>query len=280
MKIIKWFFILILVALIGTISAIFIYLQSSRPVYHGEMHGRGNQKEVKVYFDHYGIPHIYALNEKDAYFTLGYVHAQERLFQMELLRRVGAGRLSEVLGKDFVKVDALFRTLGINKTAKESVAMFFAKPTEAWQQNTLSYIKGINAFMFQGPTPPEFLMLGIPKVKFTPEDIYLIAGYMSFSFAEALRTDPIMDKIARKLGPKYMEAFAGNADTTMHVVPDSLLSFSTDIATFIDKTIQQIPVQPWLGSNAWLIAPSHSATGAQESPEFPERTCLWRTQRK
>jgi len=59
--------------------------------------------------------------------------------------------------------------------------------------------------MFQGATPPEFLMLGIPKVKFTPEDIYLITGYMSFSFAEALRTDPILDKIIQKIRNRISE---------------------------------------------------------------------------
>ncbi len=236
-------------------------MQSSRPVYHGEMHNRGVQEEVKVFFDEYSIPHIYAKNEKDAYFTLGYVHAQERLFQMEMLRRVGAGRLSEILGKDFVSVDAFFRTLGIQKTAKESAGMFFAKPTEEWQKNTLSYIQGINSFMFHGATPPEFLLIGIPKVKFTPEDIYLITGYMSFSFAEALRTDPILDKIYRKLGPEYMSSLEWSTDSLPETVPDSSASDVTAIASFVDNVFEKLPVKPWLGSNAWVLGASRSTTG-------------------
>lgn len=252
---------MILLGVAGIISAFFIYMQSSRPVYHGEMHDRGVQEEVKVFFDQYGIPHIYAKNEKDAYFTLGYVHAQERLFQMEMLRRVGAGRLSEILGKDFVSVDAFFRTLGIHKTAKESAGMFFAKPTEEWQKNTLSYIQGINSFMFHGATPPEFLLIGIPKVKFTPEDIYLITGYMSFSFAEALRSDPILDKIYSKLGPEYMRALEWTTDSLTETKSDSTLQNATDIALFVDDVFNKLPVKPWLGSNAWAIAPSRSTTG-------------------
>jgi penicillin amidase len=75
MKILKWFFILVFVAVAGIASVIFIYLQSSRPVYHGEVRLGGISQEVKIYHDSYGVPHIYASNEKDAYFALGYVHA-------------------------------------------------------------------------------------------------------------------------------------------------------------------------------------------------------------
>ncbi len=262
MKVIKWIFILAGVGIIGVISAIFIYMQSSRPVYHGEMHNRGVQQEVKVYYDNFGIPHIFAKNEKDAYFTLGYVHAQERLFQMELLRRVGAGRLSEILGKEFVGVDAFFRTLGINKTAKESAAMFFTKPTEDWQKNSLSYLKGINSFMFHGATPPEFLMLGIPKVQFTPEDFYLITGYMSFSFAEALRTDPILDKIYRKYGRGHLDAFSWSPDTVMFNEPDTSAIVSSKISAYVDELFEKLPAKPWIGSNAMVVAPSRSSTGS------------------
>jgi penicillin amidase len=281
MKIVKWLFILTIVAVAGVASVIFIYLQSSRPVYHGEVRLDGINQEVKIYHDAYGIPHIYASNEKDAYFALGYIHAQERLFQMELLRRVGAGRLSEILGPELVSTDAFFRTLGIAKSAKEASVMFFTKPNEAWQKQTLAYLKGVNAFMFQGPTPPEFKLLGIPKVNFTPEDIYLITGYMAFSFAEAFRTDPLLDKIQSKYGQEYLSA----------LMPESLIQISGDSVAFIsdssgiqpllehyeqsnnshrdhselarlsDNIFNALPVAPWIGSNGWAIAPSKSVSG-------------------
>jgi penicillin amidase len=178
---------------------------------------------------------------------------------MELLRRVGAGRLSEVLGEELVPVDAFFRTLGISKAAKESVAMFFSKPNDDWQANTLAYIKGINSFMFQGPTPPEFLLLGIPKVKYTAEDIYLISGYLSFSFAEALRTDPILDKISNKLGSDYLDALNwGKIDS---VTTDSIGTNDGGLAHYVDGIFNLLPVAPWIGSNGWAVAPSKSSSG-------------------
>lgn len=260
MKLIKWLFIAILVFVIGVVSFVFIYLQSSRPVYHGEVRVRGLQEKVKVYHDSHGIPHIYASGDKDAYFALGYLHAQERLFQMELLRRVGAGTLSEIFGEDFLTVDAFFRTLGLHRSAKESATMFFTKPNEDWQKQSIAYLKGINAYMFEGPTPPEFKLLGIPKTKWTPEDLYLVTGYMAFSFAEALRVEPILDKIVNKLGPEYL-----NAITPVREAPtphDTLItdSSSVEIAYLTDKVLKKMPVQPWIGSNGWAVAPSRSTS--------------------
>src|SRR5690554_3164091 len=75
----------------------------------------GLSGNVEVYFDDYGIPHIYADDAADAYRAFGYVHARDRLFQMELMRRVGRGRLSEVFGGEFLKTDMFFRTLGTHR---------------------------------------------------------------------------------------------------------------------------------------------------------------------
>ncbi len=262
MKVLKWIIIVSLIVIIGAISIAFLYLQSSRPVYHGELHIKGISNQVKIYFDNYGIPHIVAQNEKDAYFALGYVQAQERLFQMELLRRISAGRLSEVLGEDMIPVDAFFRTLGIYKSAREAAAMFFSKPEEPWQHNTLSYLRGVNAFIASGPTPPEFVLLQIPKEKFTPEDIYLITGYMSFSFAEALKTDPILDKINRRLGASYLNAFNWGESTGSHSnATDSTILINDSIASFASLVTDRMPLSPWLGSNGWVLAPSRSVSG-------------------
>ena len=97
-KTITLLFILLIVAAI----TILIYLTSQKPQYSGSIQFKGIQEKVSVVFDFYGVPHIYAANEEDAYFALGYVHAQDRLFQMEMIRRVATGRLSEVFGKEFI----------------------------------------------------------------------------------------------------------------------------------------------------------------------------------
>src|SRR5688572_20349823 len=122
MKILKRVGIGLIILIIIVVAAIFIYLQTTRPVYDGELTLTGPTTDIEVLYDDYGVPHIYAQNQTDAYFALGYVHAQDRLFQMEMLRRAAGGRLSEVLGSDLLKVDKLFRTLRINEFAETQAA--------------------------------------------------------------------------------------------------------------------------------------------------------------
>ncbi|HCP03235.1 MAG TPA: penicillin acylase family protein, partial [Pseudomonas sp.] len=81
-----------------------------------------------VFYDAWGVPHIDATNEEDAYRALGYVHAQDRLFQMDLLRRIGGGRLAELFGADSFETDRFFRSLGISRHARDYAARLDAEP--------------------------------------------------------------------------------------------------------------------------------------------------------
>jgi len=127
----------ILIGLVAILAALtiggYIYLKSTAPDYNGEVKLQGLKAEVEILYDDYGVPHIYAQNEEDAYYALGYAHAQDRLFQMEMLRRAAGGRLSEILGEKLLKVDKLFRTLGINQFAKEHAQKFLNADTAAFQ---------------------------------------------------------------------------------------------------------------------------------------------------
>src|SRR5258708_29796434 len=129
MKILKRILTSLVAIVLLILTGIFIYLQTTKPTYSGELSLQGLKAEVEVLYDQYGVPHLYAQNAEDAYFALGYVHAQDRLFQMEMLRRAAGGRLSEVLGEDLLPVDKLFRTLGINKFAKEHAQNFLSLDT-------------------------------------------------------------------------------------------------------------------------------------------------------
>ena len=80
----------------------------AQPQYSGELKLNNISKEVTVYFDDTGVPHINAQNQKDAYVALGYVHAQDRLWQMELIRRIAPGRFSEIFGKDLFECRSVF----------------------------------------------------------------------------------------------------------------------------------------------------------------------------
>ena len=133
------------VALLTVVTGYF-YLHSTKPDYSGALTLTGLKSEVEVLYDSYGVPHIYTKNAQDAYFALGYVHAQDRLFQMEMLRRAASGRLSEVLGSKLLPVDKLFRTMGISAFAREHAQKFLSADTSAFQQAAHAYQKGINEY--------------------------------------------------------------------------------------------------------------------------------------
>ncbi len=254
-------FCLIVIGLLGG----YVYLQSTSPKYSGEVTLKGLTEEVEVLYDSYGVPHIRAKNAEDAYFALGYVHAQDRLFQMEMLRRAAGGRLSEILGKDLLPVDKLFRTLGLNVFATEHAKKFLSSDSSDFQKAALSYQKGINEFIRNGQTPLEFTIMGIPKTEFKPEDIYLAVGFMSFGFAEGIKADPVLEKIKSELGEEYLANLA--VQTPVNAV--KIKSFRGPIKQLkkdslivsLGKALEKIPVPLWSGSNGWVIAGSRTASG-------------------
>ena len=253
----------ILLGLLIILLAVFLFgywkLTSTKPIYEGELELAGLLEQVTIKYDQYGIPHIYAKSQSDAYFALGYLQAQERLFQMEMIRRVATGTLSEILGKDFIATDKLFRTLGVAKKSAEFTSLFEAQDV-AYKDAVLAYFEGINAFVDEGPTPIEFTLIGIPKQKFSVADAYNAAGYMSIGFADGFRVDPLTSKIAVKLGMNYLN------DIGLHTIYDSTYIKSyfepesedlTDLSISIDK----IPTPLIDGSNSWIVGPEKSATG-------------------
>ncbi len=220
------------------------------------------QDSVRVRFGPYGVPHIYAQNETDAFFSLGYIHAQERLFQMEVIRRVGSGRLAEIFGKELIPIDHFFKALGIEGHSIEMQLKFDRSPDSDMKRCVIAYIDGINKYLDKKVSPPEFRMLGIDCEPFSVKDIYLIAGYMSFSFTEAIRTDPTRSFILEKLGPEYLASL--KVDTASlsnsHSVADTLYT-QTNIASLVSELCNKIPTGSWTGSNAIVIGPENSISG-------------------
>ena len=260
MKFLKRFLRILLVLVVLVFVLFWFYAQSAQPNYSGELELKNISEKVTVYFDDIGVPHINAKNQKDAYVALGYVHAQDRLWQMELMRRIAAGRLSEVFGKDLLKVDRFFGGLGIEEAANKTIATL-DKASEAYIL-TQAYLDGINQYINEGKTPLEFTLLGLEKEKYTIKDIYNVFGYMSFSFAAAHKTDPLLTEIKEKLGASYLNELLGSYNENLTIIknktPDKI---NATISKAVASIMDDLPVSPFIGSNSWVIAPEKTKNG-------------------
>lgn len=260
MNFIKKTLIFLAVLILFIASAGWLYSKTLHPVYNGEIKIKNTTEDVTVYFDEIGVPHINAQNQKDAYLALGYVHAQDRLWQMELVRRIAAGRLSEILGKELLSVDQFFSGLGIEEAANKTIASL-DKSSQAYVL-TQAYLDGINQFIKNGKTPLEFILLGLEKEKYTIKDIYNVFGYMSFSFAVAHKTDPLLTEIKEKLGAPYLSELLGFASENLTVNKTSIPEkINATISRAVSSIMDDLPVSPFIGSNSWVIAPEKTKNG-------------------
>jgi len=271
---------ILIVAALG-IAAGYLWLRSSKPTYDGNLSLPGLQQPVQVYFDEYGVPHIYAQNNHDLYLAFGYIHAQDRLFQMELLRRAGGGNLAEIIGRPMLKVDKMFRTLGLTEYSKESADYFQTQKGTQMYDDAMAYLEGVNSFIKNGKTPPEYLIIGIEKKPFTVEDIYLITGAMSFSFSQAQKTEPVVDFISKQLGNRYLEDIGlwhdsketyirsnngiQKIDSLKPEVNENKNNVPIQIGSNHEKTLLDfaviaaeieslLPFAPLEGSNSWVVS--------------------------
>lgn len=262
MKKVKRILIGLLVLILLVVAGAYIYLQTLRPSYSGEFELNNLNEVVEVKYDTYGIPHIEANNVEDAYRALGYVHAQDRLWQMELMRRIAPGRLSEMFGKDLIETDKFFKTIGIHRVAEKEAARFEDIPNEELKSAVKAYVDGINQFMDKGPTPVEFVLLGLDKEPYTVKDIYNVMGYIAFSFAEAQKSDPIVTQIYNNLGVEYMLDLDIIPTGKTEMIKNHPRSAVLDSLTAkVNAVMNNLPAPAWLGSNSWVVSPEKSATG-------------------
>ena len=256
LKIIK---IVFLVCVLVFVAA-WLYSRTLYPTYEGELSLENLSENVTVHFDENGVPHINAETQKDAYTALGYVHAQDRLWQMELIRRIAPGRLSEIFGDKLVETDVFFAGLGLVEDANESITKIDIN-SEAYKL-TIAYLDGVNQFVEEGATPIEYNLIGLEKTKFTVNDVYNVFGYMSFSFAIAQKTDPLLQEIKEKLGDNYL------AELEIPIYSNTALLKSeknpivkASFAKAMTAMYEQLPISPFIGSNSWVIAADKTKNG-------------------
>ncbi|QKJ38261.1 penicillin acylase family protein [Pseudomonas sp. MPDS] len=244
------------------------YLYSKQPTRQGTVQLQGLQGSVTVRYDERGVPHIRAENETDLYRALGYVHAQDRLFQMEIMRRLARGELAEVLGPKLLDTDKLMRSLRI----RERAATYLTEQdpqSPAWIAMQ-AYLDGINRYQETHTRPVEFDVLGIPKRPFTAEDTVSIAGYMAYSFAAAFRTEPLLTYVRDQLGSDYLNIFDLDwqpkgvlAETRKSGLPLAAADWKdlNTLARLSEQALAENGLPQFEGSNAWAVSGSRTHSG-------------------
>ncbi len=229
---------------------------------------RGLQKPVEVLRDQWGVPHIYAQNQHDLFFAQGYMAARDRLFQLDLWRRQGTGKLAEVLGPDFVERD---RTALLLRFRGDWQKEWLSYSPDTWHIVT-AFVDGINAFI-QDPrrTPTaEFRKLGYAPGLWQPNDV--VSRMASFSMMTNLLSEAQRARLVDTHGAAAIEKWLPPDPFVKLEVPRglNLKEIRTSaIATFDEATDDLDDVTE--GSNNWVIGPGRTATGKPMLASDPHR---------
>lgn len=232
------------------------HLESTIAATEGDFHVSGLRSSVQITHDKYGTPNIVAANDHDAFFTLGYKHASDRLWQLEIQRRLVQGRLSEILGPKTLQSDIWMRTLGLEDAAKRSIK--YLDPESIAVLN--AYADGINAWIDQVDVLPlEFQAFGI---KPEPWSIYDTLGWQKY-FALNLNGN-MFDEMRRLVLQQHfsskqinyfypfdpIESLANNASSS----PKNLI-VSREMMNLFGAGYK------YAGSNAWVVSGKHTQSG-------------------
>jgi penicillin amidase len=240
-------------------GASYLYLRSSLPQTSGRAVVSGLHGETRIERDTDGVPLITAGDDEDAAFGLGFVHAQERLFQMELQRRYGAGRLAEIFGSEAVPTDRQMRVLGLYRAAEAEIPFL----STAVKRGLEAYASGVNAFLAtrRSALPPEFLVLRFAPEPWRPADTLVWGKLMALRLGGNYRGELLRAQMARTipaadLAVLYPE-YPKDAPTTLA----DMLPVYRRLA--LDALYEALPpiVGPNYASNNWVVDGRHSASG-------------------
>lgn len=233
----------------------------------------GLTEEVKVVYDSNYVPHVFAQNEEDLYFTQGYLVASDRLWQMEFYTYVAAGRLTEIVGNVALEYDRYNRRLGMARAAKEIAEKQLKDP--ASKKLLESYAKGVNAYiktLKYKKLPVEYKILGYEPEEWTPYKTILMFMNMRQTLnghSDDFRLTNILAKYGletvNSLFPKYPEEESPiiPVGTKWDFTPQTVNTPTVTLPPFSDKVLSEYIPTPdkGIGSNNWAISGSKSATG-------------------
>ncbi|MEM6903713.1 MAG: penicillin acylase family protein, partial [Pseudomonadota bacterium] len=266
----------LLAAIIGLILAViviglpsaYIYFSVAQPDYDGEvLAGALVSEPVTVVRDEHAIPHIFAANMDDAYVALGYLHAQDRLVQMEMQRRAGQGRLSELAGSVALPADRVMRSLGFYELATQD----YETGNPAAKRAVERYADGVNMFLAQrpDPTPPELHLVGLWNTSLTPHqpepwkpaDSVVWGKLMGLQLSGNMFSEIRRALLAEKLSAEEVAELTifeeQNAEITLGAV-ETLKDSGIDWAG-LEQSIPKLG--PNRASNVWALSGSRTATG-------------------
>ncbi|PKL90286.1 MAG: penicillin acylase family protein [Ignavibacteriae bacterium HGW-Ignavibacteriae-2] len=233
------------------------------PNYSGQVKVEGIEKDVKIYRDKYGVPFIETESEEDAAFALGFVHAQERMFQMDLIRRAAEGRLAEVMGRKVLPFDLMFRTVGL----KSNIVKNYEKLNPKTRIMLTAYSNGVNAYLKSNDTYSfEFDLLGYSPEEWKPIHSLLVAKLMAWELNISWWTDIAFSHLIQKFGPeKVSEILPGFDENAPTIIPKGF-----NVAEIIDMDFIKTDRKfrefigmggTHIGSNNWVVNSRKSESG-------------------
>lgn len=245
-KFFAYFLLAFFFLILGFLVFFLVYFYHSAPETKGKVSLKGLKAEVKIIIDNWGLPHIFAQNEKDLFFACGYMQAQERMWQMDLTRRAGFGKLSEIFGKRTLEKDKVMRNLGL----KEAAFKDYEKLSFRMKDLLLSYSNGVNSWINSRRFnwPPEFLLLRYRPQSWRPVDSLIVKEVMALLLCTDYQSEVIRAKLVKQLGAqKALEILEEGVK-----IPSELkdASFSDWIST-----------SNFQASNNWVLAGRRTQSG-------------------
>lgn len=250
---------IIALAVVLLIGWLWLAAYRALPPQDGFRVARGVDAPVTVVRDAHGIPLITAASESDAYFALGYVHAQDRLFQMELMRRQGQGRLAELIGRPGVPADRVMRTLGVYRRVQEDLKSLDPGTVAAFER----YAAGVNAWLAEDhPLPLEFTLLWFTPEPWTPADSLVWQKLMGLTLSGNWDDELVNAALVAKLGPEKAAALSPAARPEDPVTMARLAPLYRSLPLGALHAAMTAVVPPTLASNVWALSGTRTQSGS------------------
>jgi len=220
----------------------------------------GLSRPIEIVRDRHAVPHVYAQTVDDAYFALGFLHAQDRLWQMDLNRRAGSGRLAEIFGSDALEQDRFFRTLGLRRAADAN----FQQLDSATRASLDAYAKGVNTYLSQDHfLPVEYYLLGAKFEPWNPVDSLVWLKTMAWRLSGNWWEELLNLRIRKRLSPQQFAdlfpPYPGDASLVFPDMPGLYERFDGLAGRLLAQHHEEINKS--VGSNNWVVDGSRSASG-------------------